>query len=455
MLDPFPILPFTEPAAASVRLPGSKSITNRALLLSALCEGETILRGALFSDDTEIMVGALRTLGFSIEADPVAETIRIHGLGGRIPSREATLFVGNAGTAARFLTAFCCLASEGTYHLDGVAEMRKRPMKGLIDALRALGAQIESNDGHFPIRIQANGLSGGRLKVDSAASSQMLSALLMVAPLARENCTFSVQKIRRPFVSMTLRMMEQFGQNRGEDNLLHQAAQEITVPAGKPYQSPATGGYQVEADVTAASYFAILPLVTRGFVTIENLLHTNEGLQGDAVFFRVLQKIGCRISSIDTEGTRFDYPPSLPDTRVNEDFSGFSDTFLTLAAVAPLLPGPTRIHGIAHTRKQETDRVAGMARELLKLGQEVEEQEDSLTIVPSREALKGADLHVIETYHDHRFAMSFALLGLYDLHGDGRPWIALRDPQCCTKTFPDFFRVVESVRQRSHQAAGD
>lgn len=450
MLDPFPIVPFNRPAAASVRLPGSKSITNRALLLAALCEGETVLKGALFSEDTEIMVGALRQLGFSIDADPAGETIRIRGEGGRIPNREATLFVGNAGTAARFLTALCCLAREGTYQIDGVAEMRKRPMKGLIDALSGFGANIESEDGHFPLRIQANGLAGGRVEVDAAASSQMLSALLMVAPFARADCTFSVRQVRLPFVSMTLRMMEQFGQKRTGANLLRQAAREITIPAGAPYRQRAGGSYRVEADVTAASYFATLPVVTGGFITIENLLDTDDGLQGDAAFFEVLREIGCQIDSDHASGTRFTYPESPPTKPLAVDFSSFSDTFLTLAAVSPLLKAPIRIRGIAHTRKQETDRVAGMARELRKLGQQVIEHDDALEILPSMNALKQQQIHVIETYRDHRFAMSFALLGLFDLHRNGQPWIALRDPKCCAKTFPDFFRVLESVRERSH-----
>jgi len=263
MLDPLPILPFTQPAEASVRLPGSKSITNRALLLAALGDGETELSGALFSEDTEIMVGALRELGFHVKADPGTERIVIRGEGGKIPARQARLFVGNAGTAARFLTAFCCLADGGEYELDGIPQMRKRPMKGLIDTLIALGAEVDSNNGHFPLRIRPNGLAGGEVQVDAAESSQMLSALLMVAPFARGDCTFKIAGVRQPFVLMTLRMMEQFGQpvfaaNEGNfvtsengKQQLRPGANQIRVPAGGHYRSPDNGHYAIEADVTA------------------------------------------------------------------------------------------------------------------------------------------------------------------------------------------------------------
>lgn len=395
------------------------------------------------------MVSALRDLGFVVHADREMETIRIQGRGGQIPNRQANLFVGNAGTAARFLTALCCLAPEGVYEIDGVAEMRKRPMKGLLDALIQLGAAIESKDGHFPIRIQARGLSGGSVRVDAKASSQMLSALLMVAPLAREDCSFSFENIRLPFVRMTLRMMEEFGQNLAAPDL---SGGELKIFSGKQYQRPNDGTYRVEADVTAASYFATLPLVTGGSITIDNLRQTTNGLQGDAAYFGVLEKLGCRIVATDGGGSRFESPDPRPAVAIDADFSGFSDTFLTLAAVAPLLKFPTRIRGIAHTRKQETDRVAGMAKELLKLGQHITEKEDALEIEPYLDALKQPDLHLVDTYRDHRFAMSFSLLGLLDLHGDGRPWLAIRDPGCCAKTFPHFFDVLENVRKRSHQA---
>lgn len=454
MLDPYPILPFQKSASASVRLPGSKSITNRALILAALCEGETVLRGALFSEDTAIMVDSLQRLGFAVVADAAGESIRIRGEGGRIPNPTATLFVGNAGTAARFLTAFCCLSANGTYELDGVPQMRTRPMKGLVDALTSLGARIESNDGHFPIRIHANGLCGGEVQVDAGASSQLLSALLMVAPMAGKDCVFTVDQVRLPFVRMTLRMMEQFGQ-KTDASTLAPGIREITVPAGNRYRRPGDGDYFVEADVTAASYFATLPVVTGGHITIENISQERESLQGDAAYFGVLQTLGCTVRPEGPQGTRFERAEKPPATALDIDFSGFSDTFLTLAAISPLLPAPVRIHGVAHTRKQETDRVSAMAKELQKLGQKVGEEEDALDIQPVRENLDGSRIQFIDTYHDHRFAMSFAILGLLDLRGDGQPWLAIRNPECCGKTFPDFFRVLETVYERTHRDAAN
>lgn len=452
MLNPFPILPLTKPTAARVRLPGSKSITNRALILAALSQGETVLKGALSSEDTEIMVDSLRRLGFTVTVDAPQETIRVLGEGGRIPNAQASLFVGNAGTAARFLTAFCCLARDGVYEIDGVPQMRTRPMKELLDSLIALGARIESNDGHFPIRIHASGLTGGPVRVDASASSQMLSALLMVAPLAREDCRFQVEKVRLPFVQMTLRMMSQFGQ-RTDPSVLGSGAREITIGSGTPYRLPVGDSYAIEPDVTAASYFATLPLVTGGHLTIENLFYHRESLQGDSAFFEVLKELGVRITSADSTGTRFEGPERLLERSIDKDFSGFSDTFLTLAAISPLLPGPVHIRGIAHTRKQETDRVAAMAKELQKLGQNVRESEDSLEIRPSLATIDPKGICFIDTYNDHRFAMSFAVLGLRDLRGNGEPWIAIRNPECCAKTFPAFFQVLEGVREATNNPA--
>jgi 3-phosphoshikimate 1-carboxyvinyltransferase len=463
MLDPLPIQPFTLPAAAAVRLPGSKSITNRALLLAALGEGETKVEGALFSEDTELMVAALRELGFTIEADSAAATLRVKGEGGRIPNRQANLFVGNAGTAARFLTAFCCLAQEGDYVIDGVPQMRRRPMKGLVEALRSLGAKIESADGFFPIRVCGGGLAGGEVRVDARESSQMLSALLMVAPYARQETIFAVPQVRLPFVLMTLRMMEQFGQenllelNRetfepGDDGSLRlrAGAERIRVPAGRSYVAPGGGRYRVEADATAASYFLALPLVVGGRLTIENFSSAGKSLQGDSAFLKVLEKAGCRLGEDEEGRTVCEFSGEPSPTGLDIDFSGFSDTFLTLAALSPLLPKPLKIRGIAHTRKQETDRVAAMAAELGKLGQQVVENDDSLEISPLPLQI-GSGLHEVDTYGDHRFAMSFGILGCLDLHGTGQPWLAIRDPGCCGKTFPDFFRALESLRQRSHQ----
>ena len=410
-----PILPFTRPVSGSVTLPGSKSITNRALILAALGSKAVTLQGALFSRDTRIMVAALRQLGFKIETDETAPAIRVEGRNGEIPAREATLDVGNAGTAARFLTAFACLRSDGIYHFDGDEAMRRRPIGALLEALESQGAKASARN--FPFTLKTAGLRGGTVDLDASESSQLLSALLMVAPHARTPLKVQLkgETVSRPFVEMTNRMVTHF------------AAQ----PAD----------YAIEGDATAASYFAALAASSGGSVTISSLNLASDALQGDARFHRLLAGHGL----IQYSATTVSGGPVRHGVTAN--FNDFSDTFLTLAAIAPLLEGPTKITGIAHTRKQETDRVAGMARELKRLGQHVNETEDALEIHP-RPLTPGVE---IETYHDHRFAMSFGILGCHDLLKNGRPWLTIKDPGCCAKTFPAFFDLLAGLRAASHQ----
>jgi 3-phosphoshikimate 1-carboxyvinyltransferase len=411
--DPLPIRPFTGPVRGSVTLPGSKSITNRALILSALSSGTVTLRGALFSRDTHIMIGALRALGFNVEADEAALTITVEGRDGAIPMRETSIDVGNAGTAARFLTAFVCLRPDGIFHFDGDVAMRRRPIGALIDALGMQGASASARS--FPFTLRTAGLPGGTVQLDASESSQMLSALLMVAPHARSPLSVKLSREAgsKPFVAMTEAMVKQFG-------------------AGP-------SSYEIEGDASAGSYFLALPLVTEGRVTLTNF---GGDLQGDVGFSEVLRKVGLFCDVAD-DGLRASHPRVDPRRGGDFNFREYSDTFLTLAAIAPLLEGPTRITGIAHTRKQETDRVAGAAAELRRLGQEVVETEDSLEIHP-RPLVSG---QTVETYGDHRFAMSFGILGCHDLAGDGSPWLSIADPACCAKTFPGFFDELESLRR--------
>jgi 3-phosphoshikimate 1-carboxyvinyltransferase len=442
--DLLPITPFTRPVRGAVALPGSKSLTNRALLLAALCDRPVTLTGALASEDTHLMAEALRKLGFTVAADEAAHTLHVSDQAKGFPAsandQPVDLFVGLAGTAARFLTALCAAAPRGVYRLDGVPQMRKRPMKPLIDALRTLGADIRCTgvEGFFPLEIHARGLRGGAVSIDASESSQLLSALLMVAPLATTPITITLTGgVRWPFVAMTINQMAQFGYAQK----LVRERDTLAVPLGR-YAPPAS--YAIEPDATASSYFTALPLATGGTIHVSNLLPPAQGLQGDAQFLAVLERVGATVVAArgDVDVT---VPPRARLIGVAQDFSEFSDTFLTLAALAPLLDGRTRITGIAHSRKQETDRVAGMARELTKLGQEVVEEHDALTITP-RPLRSGV---AIETYGDHRFAMSFGILGCHDLHGDGRPWLSIKNPACCAKTFPHFFELLETVRQNS------
>lgn len=421
-----PIPPFTRPVRGEVVLPGSKSLTNRALLLAALCDQPLRLTGALFSEDTRLMADALRQLGFTVAADETAKTLQVSGQSAAFhAAAPVELFVGLAGTAARFLTALCAAAPRGTYRIDGVPHMRKRPMRELIQALRDLGADIRCTGeaGFFPIEIRAAGLRAGRVSLDASASSQFLSALLMVAPLAHGPIEVKlIGQVRRTFVEMTTRLMAELGVHVE----LVGDAERFTV-ASAQYRSPGT--FAIEPDATAASYFQALPLVVGGELALPGLRPPGEGLQGDSAFAEVLGRVRGR-----TRGAM-----------LAEDFHEISDTFLTLAAIAPLLDGPTKITGITHTRKQETDRVAGMARELTRLGQHVVETEDSLEIHPQPLRLG----ETIETYGDHRFAMSFGILGCRDVRGDGQPWLTIRDPGCCAKTFPNFFELLGGLREKS------
>ncbi|HZP58795.1 MAG TPA: 3-phosphoshikimate 1-carboxyvinyltransferase [Opitutaceae bacterium] len=450
--DVLPIKPFTRPARGEVTLPGSKSITNRALLLAALCDGPVTLTGALFSEDTEIMAESLRRLGFTVKEDQPGKTISVEGRGGQIPNEKAELFVGNAGTAARFLTALCAAAPRGVYKLDGVPQMRKRPMKGLIDALRRLGAEIRclEEEGFFPLEIYPHGLKElSQAKIDSSESSQLLSALLMVAPLSHSGVFIELSsEVRRPFVRMTTKIMEDFGILIMRE---YKPKELISIRSGN-YRL-GKKHYSIEPDASAASYFLTLPLITSGNLNLPGLHGKEVGLQGDIRFIDVLCMIGEKID----EGKGYvavEFSPNEKRRGLNENFREFSDTFLTLAAISPLLEGTTTITGIAHTRKQETDRVAGAARELKKLGQDVVEEEDSLTLTPNLNELRkraAEGMIEIETYNDHRFAMSFAILGCHDLLGNGRPWLAIKNPACCAKTFPNFFDVLEQVWKNSHQ----
>jgi len=410
------------------------------------------------------MAEALNRLGIAVKSDPVEKTFHVAGQGGKIPSPTADIFVGNAGTAARFLTAFCASAKGGTYRLDGVPQMRKRPMKGLIDALRSLGTDIRctGEEGFFPLEIHAHGLRGGVVIIDASESSQMLSALLMVAPLATEPVELrTAGGVRLPFVQMTMTIMQAF--QRGlERNATQLDEQSFRVE--KTVYAMSGISYAIEPDATAASYFMVLPLaVTRRGALCLRGFHVDlrsRSLQGDVRFADVVEGLGCEVISKPT-GTEIRFyglahqVGAQPRTR---EFKEFSDTFLTLAAIAPLLDGPTTITGIAHTRKQETDRVAGMANELRKLGQGLVEEHDSIAIRPNlpelrrraKAAVAGGRQLEIETYGDHRFAMSFAILGCHDLLGNGERWLAIKNAACCAKTFPDFFGELAKIRNNAH-----
>ena len=437
--DPLPIKPYTRPVSGTVEVPGSKSITNRMLVMACMGTNPVTLTGALFSEDSEHMVESLRKLGFEIDLDESNNSIRVVGTGGGIPSNEASLYVGVAGTAARFLTAFCATKKGGSFEIDGTEQMRKRPMKGLLDALEQQGVQIQSKDGYLPATVTTQGLKGGSIRLDASASTQLLSALLMVAPLTDSDLEIEVSggAEKKPFVQLTQKLMYRFGQPEQAIEKLDAGITMIRVKAGVPYSIPAE--VAIEPDASAASYFLSLPLVVGGNVLVRGL-HA-DSLQGDYGYTEVLNKLGMTIEET-LEGTKASIPVSqLPGKSVKQNFWPISDTFLTLAAIAPVLKGVTRIEGIAHTRHQESDRIAAMASELIKLGQWVEDAESFIEIQPG--LIVPSE---VLTYKDHRVAMSFGILGCFNLYADGTPWLTIRDPGCCAKTFPDFFHVLEKLR---------
>jgi len=443
MMETLEIIPLEKGCSGTVMLPGSKSISNRALLFAAMAKGTTVLEGLLCSEDTELMLQCLKQLGVRVEAQS-ATSLQVQGVDGQFPLRQANLYVGTAGTVARLLVGMLGVQQQGEYRIDGSEVMRKRPMKGLTDLLEQIGCEIlfEGEPGAIPFVLKPRGFRNRRLLVDASASSQVLSAALMAAPLADGEVKISLSQpgIRQPYVVMTARMMQAFGV---EGIHWNEAFTEFDVPHVAGYRSVAEP-YEIESDASAASYFLALPFVTGGKMKVSRF--DRNGLQGDVAFADVLAALG---ATIRTHGAAVEVswgkPPPYPQTF---DFYPISDTFMTLAAIAPLLPKPTRIEGIAHTRKQESDRVHAMATELQKLGQEVDEREDSLHIFPNRRHLievarAGVE---IETYKDHRIAMSFGILGCSDLLGDQTAWMRIRDPKCCEKTFPGFFNVLEQIR---------
>ena len=421
----------TRSVSATVAVPGSKSITNRALVLAALARADAPceLRGVLRSEDTEVMLAALTRLGFSVHEDWSANTVRVANPTQRtIPAEGADLFVANSGTSMRFLAAMVSLGA-GRYRLDGIPRMRERPIEDLLSALRELGvdATSESGNGCPPVVIEANGLRAGPVRIKVAKSSQFLSALMMAVPFAHAGPEHPASVIHldgavvsEPYIEMTVRMLESW-------------AVRVERPAPNTYRIEPQRGhrarYDIEPDASAASYFWAAAAVLGGSVTVRGLTRTS--LQGDVRFVDVLGQMGCRVeeseAGITVHGGRL--------RGVDVDMNDISDTVMTLGAVALFADGPTTVRNVAHIRHKETDRIAALATELRKLGAEVDEREDGLTITPR--PLKGC---AIDTYNDHRMAMSLALVGLRV------PGVVIRNPGCVAKTYPGFWDDLNALR---------
>ena len=427
--DKLEVVPLHSPPRATVNVPGSKSITNRALILAALSQPTEgcKLRNVLQSEDTEVMIQALRDLGFRVWIDWQERIVHVRRgeSASRIPVKEADLFVGNSGTTMRFLTALVSLG-EGRYRLDGVARMRERPIEDLLVALRQLGANAycENFSGFPPVVVEANGLNGGVVSIKGDVSSQFLSGLIMAAPFARDPVCIELRGrlVSVPYVDMTLQMMWQFGVRVETD----EAHSWFDVPVFAYYRSRSL---DIEPDASAASYWFAAAAISDGVIWVPHL--SRNSLQGDVKFVKVLEDMGCRVLSQENAlGMK-----GRPLRGIDIDMNAISDTVMTLAAVACFAEGPTTIRNVAHIRHKETDRLHALATELRKIGAEVDEFPDGLKITPR--PLHGAE---IETYNDHRMAMSMALIGLKV------PGIVIKNPGCVAKTYPAFWQDLEKLR---------
>ncbi len=421
MNDSITLQPVSGPVSGTIRPPGSKSLTNRALLVAALAEGTSKLTGVLDSEDTHVMIDSLQRLGLKVEHNKATQTVEIRGLAGKPPAKKVDLYLENSGTSIRFLTAACALG-KGEYLLDGNARMRERPIMELVDALNGFGADVSCPHGTGcpPVLVKGQGLQGGRTTVAGDVSSQFLSALLMATPCANGTSHLDVrgELVSRPYIDMTIAVMNAFGV------VVEVMPQSYTITP----QNYIAAQYDIEPDASAASYFFALAAITGGTITVEGL--NRESLQGDIHFVQALKLMGCEVhwneKSITVVGKRL--------KGIDIDMNTISDTALSLACVAPFADGPTTIFGVKHMRYKETDRVTAVVTELRKCGLTVDEHEDGMTIHPG--PLHPASIH---TYNDHRMAMSFALLSLK------APDIEIQNPGCTAKTYPNYFDDVKRL----------
>jgi 3-phosphoshikimate 1-carboxyvinyltransferase len=407
------VTPLERPPDATIRVPGSKSVTNRALIIAALAEGHSRILNPLFSDDSFWLMNALVRLGIDVSAD---------GERGEVYASGVDLFVGNAGTVARFLPPVLALG-RGPYTVDGVPRMRERPVADLVDAMRQLGAAVEyvGEFAKFPLSIRGGGIPGGEARVSASKSSQFVSGLLMASPYAQTPVTLHPEGRKEwPYVGITVALMRAFGV-------------EVDQASGRFSVAPAmysSRKYEVEPDASGASYFMAAAAVTGGRVRIPGLGSSSP--QGDLRFARVLRNMGCRVE-ITSDFIEVQGPDRLRGVEV--DMNAFSDTMITLSAIAPFAKTPTTIKNVAHIRLQETDRLRAVATELNRLGIRTQTTPSSIRIIPGQ-----IQSGVVRTYGDHRMAMAFAVTGLVS------SGIRIGDPGCVTKTFPGYFGALESLR---------
>lgn len=422
MADAIEIQPVSGPVHGTMRPPGSKSLTNRAMIVAALAEGTSELQGVLDSRDTQVMIESLRRLGIDVEENLDTRTVTVRGCGGIIPVPEADLYLENSGTSIRFLTAMCALG-EGTFRLDGNARMRERPIADLLEALNQIGAdsRCENDTGCPPVVLKSQKLRGGVAHVHTGVSSQYLSALLMAAPGAQQTVEFRLKGplVSEPYIDMTLGVMARFG--------VVVKTNQPGVYTVEPQKYRATT-YQIEPDASAASYFFAVAAITGGEITVQGL--NQFALQGDTHFVDVLERMGCGI----VWGSDYIKVLGGPLKGIDVDMNAISDTAQTLAAVAVFAEGPTTIRNVGHMRVKETDRITAVVTELQRLGIDAREHAEGITIYPG--PVRPAE---IETYDDHRMAMSFALIGLR------HPGIRILNPGCTSKTYPAYFDDLQKL----------
>ena len=410
-----------------VHLPGSKSLSNRALLLAALAKGTTKITNLLESDDTRHMLNALKQLGIKYTLSLDKTECIVVGNAGAIQGDNIPqeIFLGNAGTAMRPLCAALCLGT-GTYTLTGEPRMKERPIGHLVDALRQAGATIkyEENEGYPPLTIKANGLQGGDVSIDGAISSQFLTALLMAAPLAKNDMKITIigELVSKPYIDITLDIMRQFGVEVVNDNY-----KTFTIKSGQVYK--AIDKYMVEGDASSASYFLAAAAIKGGTVKVTGI--GKNSIQGDVAFVNVLEKMGANVEW----GEEYICVSKDRLTAIDMDFNHIPDAAMTIATMALFVKGTTTLRNIYNWRVKETDRLYAMATELRKVGAKVEEGEDYLKITPPKELKHAA----IDTYDDHRMAMSFSLLALHNVS------VTINEPECTSKTFPTYFEVLASI----------
>jgi 3-phosphoshikimate 1-carboxyvinyltransferase len=436
VLDYIEVGPFVK-ADGAVALPGSKSISNRVLLLSALASGTTRLKGLLDADDTRVMRAALRTLG--VEVDETDGDCVVHGCSGNLPKNQADLFMGNAGTAIRPLTAALAILG-GDYRLHGVPRMHERPIGDLVDGLRMVGAQVayEQNEGYPPLKLSKGQIRTNEIiKVRGDVSSQFLTALLMSLPLVAKNeiCIEVVgELISKPYIDITLKLMSRFGVNVRNDNWQH-----FYIPAnsGKPYTSPGT--LYVEGDASSASYFLAAGAIAGGPVRVTGV--GKNSIQGDVAFAQALAQMGAKVTSgddwIEVHGVN---TPNGKLKGIELDCLAIPDAAMTLAVAGLFAEGATKLTGIASWKVKETDRIAAMAKELQKMGATVKAGDDYIEVMPPKQWATPVD--GIDTYDDHRMAMCFSLAAFGPLK------VRINEPTCVAKTFPEYFQEFAKVAKK-------